>query len=454
MKTLTFKTIKNFLKFEKQSKFDKIVYSNKKVWPIIRYAVFIYLLNEKQYSYEYNKKTKINLKKIKIILYNSLSILKIFGKCDVLVYNYGRPQKIGKQIINPIKFSLSKSVPKRLNTFFVTKSNESDNKNQLNFYIIYKCIFTIYKFIYSMMGNTIIEKKLNAKIHKSFNQKINIKSIIYDVLIHQLTIGIIFEIIFYFKKPKIIIYSDNAEMSDVIFRARKRNIITIDLQHSIISKLNILYQHNNNANKEYLSDFVLTYGEYWKQFLSDNYKKVAVGNYLNDYYSRKYLNSNNSKENITIISSIVSREHLIELAIFLSKKLPHRKIIYKLRPEEYTNWRKAFPDKLLKQKNVIFIDNEKEELYKILYNSNFVIGTNSTVLIQSLPFTQVIIIKTGLYHEMEKLIKDGYVKLAKDNIEVLNFIRKNSGKTNKSNKNLYKKDFSNNIKNFFLTLNI
>ena len=55
---------------------------------------------------------------------------------------------------------------------------------------------------------------------------------------------------------------------------------------------------------------------------------------------------------------------------------------------------------------------------------------------------------------MEKLIKDGYVKLAKDNIEVLNFIRKNSGKTNKSNKNLYKKDFSNNIKNFFLTLNI
>ena len=243
-------------------------------------------------------------------------------------------------------------------------------------------------------------------------------------------------------------------MSDVIFRARKRNIITIDLQHSIISKLNILYQHNNNANKEYLSDFVLTYGEYWNQFLSDNYKKVAVGNYLNDFYSRKYLNSNNSKENITIISSIVSRDHLIELAIFLSNKLPYRKIIYKLRPEEYTNWKKEFPDKLLKQKNVIFIDNEKEELYKILYNSSFVIGTNSTVLIQSLPFAQVIIIKTGLYHEMEKLIKDGYVKLAKDNIDVLNFIRKYKGKTNKSNKTLYKNDFSNNMKNFFLTLNL
>ena len=168
MKTLTLKIIKNFLKFEKQSKFDKIVYSNRKVWPIIRYAVFIYLLNEKQYSYEYNKKTKINLKKIKIILYNSLSMLKIFKKCDVLVYNYGRPQKIGKHTINPIKFSLSKSVPKRLNTFFVTKSNESDNKNQLNFYIIYKCVFTIYKLIYSMMGNTDIEKKLNHKIYKSF----------------------------------------------------------------------------------------------------------------------------------------------------------------------------------------------------------------------------------------------------------------------------------------------
>ena len=55
---------------------------------------------------------------------------------------------------------------------------------------------------------------------------------------------------------------------------------------------------------------------------------------------------------------------------------------------------------------------------------------------------------------MEKLIKDGYVKLAKDNAEVLNFIRKNKGKNNKSNKALYKNDFPNNIKNFFLTLNI
>ena len=55
---------------------------------------------------------------------------------------------------------------------------------------------------------------------------------------------------------------------------------------------------------------------------------------------------------------------------------------------------------------------------------------------------------------MEKLIKDGYVKLAKNNIDVLNFIRKYKGKTNKSNKTLYKNDFSNNMKKFFLTLNL
>ncbi len=454
MNILNLKIIKNFLKFEKQNNLDEITFSNKKVWPIIRYAVFYYLLNEKQYSYEYNKKSKINLKKIKFVLYDSLSILKIFKRCDILVYDYGRPQKIGKQTINPIKFSLLKSVPKRFNLFFVTKNIEVHDKNQLNFYLIYKVIFAIFKYIYRIAGNKNIEKKINNHIHKYFQKKINVKSIIFDVLIHQLTIGLIFEIIIFLKKPKIILYSDNAEMSDVIFRAKKRNIVTVDMQHSILSKLNILYQHNDNVDKKYLSDFVLTYGEYWNQFLSDNYTKVTVGNYLNDYYTKKYLHKKNLKKNITIISSVVSRKHLTELAIYLSNKLPKRKIIYKLRPEEYSNWRKHFPEQLLNKKNVIFIDNEKEELYKILYNSSFVIGTNSTVLIQSLPFAKVIIIKTGIYNEMDALVKDGYVKLAKDNNDVLSIISQNKRKKKVNNKTLYKNNFSNNIKKFFLNLNL
>ena len=455
MKSLKIKDIQNFLKFEKQNNFDEIVYGNRKVWPIIRYAVFYYLKSDKHYSYEYhNKKKNINLKKIKFAIFNSLSILKIFGRCDVLIYDYGRHQKIGKQIINPLKFSLSKSVPKKLNTFFVTKNNEYRYKDQLNFYLIYKIIFIIYKLIYSVMGNTNIEKELNNKIYKSYQKKINIKSIIFDVLIHQLTIGIIFDIIFVLKKPKIILYSDNAEMSDIIFRAKKRNIVTVDLQHSIISKLNILYQHNKNVNKEYLSDFVLTYGDYWNKFLSDNYKKIAIGNYINEYYSKKNLHLKKSENNITIISSIVSRKYLTDLAIFLSNKLPKRKIIYKLRPEEYSNWKDVFPDKLLKQKNIVFVDNEKEELYKILNNSSFVIGTNSTVLIQSLPFAKVIIIKTGLYDEMEELIRDGYVKLVNGKNDLLNFITRNKTKNKKSYKDLFKSNFSNNIKKFFIALDL
>ena len=81
------------------------------------------------------------------------------------------------------------------------------------------------------------------------------------------------------------------------------------------------------------------------------------------------------------------------MTTYLSERFPKKKIIYKLRPEEYTNWRKYFPKDLYNRSNVYFVDNENDELYKILNNSKYVIGTNSTVLIQALPFSQVIVLK-------------------------------------------------------------
>ena len=47
---------------------------------------------------------------------------------------------------------------------------------------------------------------------------------------------------------------------------------------------------------------------------------------------------------------------------------------------------KIFSKDLYNRSNVYFVDNENDELYKILNNSKYVIGTNSTVLIQALPF--------------------------------------------------------------------
>ena len=194
--------------------------------------------------------------------------------------------------------------------------------------------------------------------------------------------------------------------------------------------------------------------DYWKKFISKCYTTISVGSFLNEYYIKKFKQKKFLKENITIISSIVSRKKLIRLTYFLSDHFPEMKIIYKLRPEEYASWREVFPRNLSKRRNVYFVDNEKDELYKILNNSKYVIGTNSTVLVQSLPFSQVIVLKTGWYGEMNQLIKDGYLKLAKNENEVFKIISRHDKILKKINLPLYKNNFSYNLKKFINSLDI
>ena len=454
MREIKRKDINKFLRFENGNNFENLFFFNKKVWPIIRYATFYYLCDEKQYSYRYISKKKIKLKKIIYIIYSFFTFKNIFGRSDIIVYDYGRPQKIGKRVVNPLKYSLAKSLPKKFILSYVTKNYENKSKEHINFYLVYKLFFLIYKISFILFAKKSIEKILANKIFKTYRKKININSILLDVLCQQLALGLTFEIIFFFKKPKIIFYADNAELSDVIYRAKKRKIVTIDVQHSLISDLNILYQHNNHNYGNYLSDYILVQSDYWKKFISKCYTTISVGSFLNEYYIKKFKQKKFLKENITIISSIVSRKKLIRLTYFLSDHFPEMKIIYKLRPEEYASWREVFPRNLSKRRNVYFVDNEKDELYKILNNSKYVIGTNSTVLVQSLPFSQVIVLKTGWYGEMNQLIKDGYLKLAKNENEVFKIISRHDKILKKINLPLYKNNFSYNLKKFINSLDI
>ena len=70
MREIKRKDINKFLRFENKNNFENLIFFNKKVWPVVRYAVFYYLCNERQYSYRYKAKKKLNLKKIIAIIYS------------------------------------------------------------------------------------------------------------------------------------------------------------------------------------------------------------------------------------------------------------------------------------------------------------------------------------------------------------------------------------------------
>ena len=138
------------------------------------------------------KKKKIKIKKIIAIIYSFLSLKNIFSRCDILIYDYGRPQKIGKQTVNPLKYSLAKSISKKFILSYVTKDYENTSNDQVNFYLIYKFFFIIYKLLFIIFGIRILEDELNSKISDTYRRKINVNSILFDVFCHQLALGLTF----------------------------------------------------------------------------------------------------------------------------------------------------------------------------------------------------------------------------------------------------------------------
>ena len=116
---------------------------------------------------------------------------------------------------------------------------------------------------------------------------------------------------------------------------------------------------------------------------------------------------------------------MIEIALFLSIKIPTLQIFFKLRSEEYKNWKNIYPEKIKKNKRVTFIDNNENSLHYYLKKSEYVIGISSTVLIEALPLSKVIIYKYGYSNEMKDIIEDDLAFEANDYNEIFEIIFNN-----------------------------
>ena len=237
---------------------------------------------------------------------------------------------------------------------------------------------------------------------------------------------------------------ENANLSKLIQYCGKQSIETFDIQHSLISNLNILYKFYISKSYKYLiTKNIIIWGEYWKKFYSNNSRCINIG------YLEKKIQFNNTpkKKQIIIISSIYSRKYLIELLKFLSGNLKNYKIIYKLRPEENIDSLKDFIN--FDKKNVVFLRKLSENALKQkIAQSEYVIGINSTLLIESIGISNIIVYKKDWYKEYDYLIKKNVFLSAKNCIEILSIIN-NKKKTinNIKKEEIFKKPKNKSLEN-------
>lgn len=427
------KLINNFIKFDKNiiSNEDKNIVE---LWFCIRYAVYYNSLTNNYFKL----KPKNYLKLISKFFFQVLQTLKIvffiFNRKKILEIDVVRHKIYGKKKNSTISHILQKN-----NFNFATISLSSSSKifdKKINVVLLVHLVHIFLK-IYTRFNKSylphlsLVEKKFNYFFRDKI--KIDFQNIYKSIYLQQVAILFVIKLFIKLFGSKKIIYIENPSLFKLIQFCGKNSIETFDVQHSMVSNLNILNKFYINKKYDYLiTKKIIIWGNYWKKFYSYNHRCISIG-YLENSTNFQTIKK---KKQIFIVSSIFSRKYLIELLKFLSTNLKDYKIIYKLRLEENFTEIKNFIN--FDKKNVLFLKTLPEnQLKKIISQSLYVIGTNSTLLSESMGISNVIVYKKGWYNEYNDLIKKNIFFLGKNCKHILSIIKNKKNIKKKLNPNKF-----------------
>ncbi len=422
------KFIDNFLEFEKKSNISNILYANKNIWPLIRNSVFHEILKEKNsLQLPANFKVRKNLGNFSIIklLKNIFDlVIKFNKKKDLILLNYDRKINIDNINQNLLVWSITKSIKNHKILILDTCGIGIKSNNVVDVSYLMKIFRNVSKYTINRHWDD-YSKKISALVKENYNIEIDLKNIYSNSYIHQIWIKNITKIFLFFKKPKLVIFSQEGSYPCLINELKIKKIPSIDFQHGMQSGSIPIFKHNKNLSKDYenfLPNYVFTYGEFWNKYYSNYSNPIPVGNPYYEYMISKLKDIHREKNSILIVSDgLLERKKLISLAKKISKSIKDIKIYYKLRTEEYKDAAKDYKE-LYEFKNIVVIINEDISLYNYIKKSSYVIGINSTVLIEASKFCKVIVYKTGWYYEMNDLIDAGFFILGKSENDIVDII--------------------------------
>jgi hypothetical protein len=204
---------------------------------------------------------------------------------------------------------------------------------------------------------------------------------------------------------------------DFIEAAKELGIVSIELQHGVISHYHLGYSYPEGYEKKSFPDYFFAFGKYWREtvcFPTDSNRIRCVGfPFLNKYRREKTVRKDNS---VVVISQGTSGK---ELSDFVLRNITARwlsgRIIYKLHPGEFGSWRSRYGElSKAEQAGTISVVEDEPGLYDLFACAQWVIGVNSTALYEALAFGCRIIVVDLFGHEyMKPLVDQGAAFLAR-----------------------------------------
>ncbi len=297
--------------------------------------------------------------------------------------------------------------------------------------------------------------KIEEKIKRIFNLNYDISSLVNKCYSVELQNYRRYLKLFKRLSPKIVVYTNNGNMKSVVDAASSLCVLTVELQHAIVSFLNVLYSYPNDRGifgileKSTCPNYFFTFGDFWNSKCNLPSKKIAVGFPFFSYKKAMGLNGKKDPKKIIIFSdTYFSRVTLTKIALELSCYLPDYTILFKLRYEEYENWEENYPPEFKQENNIRIIDNDRKPLYEYLQECSYQIGINSTALCEGIGFNlTTFVIKIGFYEEMAPFYEGGHVFLVSDTQQIVGHIKQNITPKKMDVEQLFKGNAVQNIEN-------
>lgn len=285
------KLINKFIEFD-----EKIISLDDKniieAWFCIRYAVYY---NYVSALYFKNQKNSF-LKFLKKIIFQIIQTIKIFfflfKKNELLEIDTGRYKIYEKKENSTISHILKKN---NISTLTISLSNNSkilDNK--INILLIVNIIHFLLKIHFKYKKRLFFNL---SKIEKEFNlsfkdkNKVNFLNIYNSIYLQQVAIYLAVRFFIKLFGSKKLVYMETPNLMKLIQYCGKNSIETFDIQHSMISKINILYRFYVSKKYNYLiTKKIIIWGNYWKKFYNYNSRCICIGyleNKLRFNYKKK-----------------------------------------------------------------------------------------------------------------------------------------------------------------------
>lgn len=316
------------------------------------------------------------------------------------------------------------------------KPTEFTNVKYLDYLLIKVQVKTKIKQIFNKGSLTSQEQiyieELIGMINKEFNISLDISKIsnyIKNMLIKQKVAYRYYDKVLNKAKPKCIIEICHYEFSKLVLNevAKDKKIKVVELQHGIIGSLHEAYNYNRIVDLPCFPDYILLFGEYWKETASFPINKENLLPVGFPYFEERTVTKTKNREQKKVflfLSQPTIGIELSNLAVELNKVIDHNnfKVIYKLHPNEFTNWKEKYSQ--LANTNIEVVDNTEKDLYYYFSISNYQIGVYSTALYEGIGYgLKTFILKTFGYEYVGDLVNKRnaiLIERAADILEKLN----------------------------------